>query len=454
VSSSAAAAAPTFRWVDRFGGRGRDTPRAVAVTADGWVYSVGQLAHDRRDDERSWTGEAARERMFLARHAPDGRRDWLLRFGGSPVDEPRALAVAPGGTVVVGGLFTGELAFGTTAAIHPLRSIGSADAFLVGVDAEGAPRWALSWGGKYADAVRAVAVDAAGNLYVAGTFQLTADFDAGDGRTLMTSAGRTDGFVLKLDSARRLLWARRFGESGADDVTGIAVATDGTIYVGGGFEGTTSQDDRREAPALAGSLAVTALAPDGTPRWERRLDADAGASLAGLATGASGGVYVGGVFQGQLRFAGREALANPASWDVFVARLDASGSLVWARDVGAGTERSLSAGGLAATAAGPLLGGSFQDRVDLGPGPAARALDSESRAPFLLAFDEAGALTWADAPTTSGLAQILAVAAEAGGRAAVLGVGEPRRDGEDEDEDEDEGSRELVVIGLTLPPAT
>jgi len=454
------AGAQEWTWADRFGSRGLNVGRAVAIGADGEVYSIGELDGSAAG-ERSWAGGAQRGPMFLARHTRDGRRDWLLRLGGSPADELRAVAVGPSGMVLVAGLFAGELGFGATSGLTPLEAAGSADAFVVGIAANAEPRWALRWGGKHADAARALAADEAGNLYVAGTFQLTVDFDAGAGRTLMTSAGGRDVFVLKLDSARRLLWARRFGGTGAEDVSGLAVGADGTVYVGGGFEGRGGwEGDEREATAAggAGGLMIAALAPDGSHRWVRRLAADGGAALAGLATDARGAVYVGGSFQGGLRFEGREVLVNPAGWDVFVARLEASGTLVWARGVGAGTERSLTAGGLAATAAGPVVGGSFQGRVDFDSGGGGRSLVAQGRAPFLAALDGGGSLTWVESPTTLGLAQVLAVAAGAGGKAVVLGVGGAPNDGEDAEarDDREEGSegederRELVVIGLTM----
>ncbi len=423
------AAAPSWKWVDRFGGRGRDTPRAVALSADGRVYSVGQLAHGREAGERSWTGDTARELMFLARHEPDGRRDWLLRFGGSPVDEPRAVAVTVDGTVLVAGLFTGEIGFGAAGGVEPMKPVGGADAFLLGIDAGGSPRWALQWGGKHADAARALAVDASGNVYVAGTFQLTADFDPGPERTLMTSVGRTDVFVLKLDPQRRLAWAHQLGGDHADDVTALAVAADGTVYVGGSSErpwaGEGSEEEGSASVDVVPSAFLVALAPDGTRRWRRRFVSDRAVALAGLAAGDDGSIYVGGSFQGTLRSIGGVAVANPAGWDLFVARLDASSELLWIRDVGADTDRSLTGQALTATAGGPLLAGWFQGSVDFDPGTGRAPLQAETSAGFLLALDGNGALVWAASPAVSGYSQVLAVAAVRDGRAAAVGVSQP-----------------------------
>lgn len=339
------------------------------------------------------------------------------------------MAVAPDGTVLVAGLFTGELGFGAASGREAMKPVGGADAFLLGIDAGGTPRWALHWGGKHADAARALAVDPAGNVYVAGTFQLTADFDPGAGRTLMTSAGRSDVFVLKLDPERRLAWAHQLGGEHADDVTALAVAADGTVYVGGSSEGPWAGEGTEEEGAASADVVpsafLVALAPDGNRRWRRRFVSDRGVALAGLAASDDGAIYVGGSFQGTLRSAGPVAVANPAGWDLFVSRLDASGELVWIRDVGADSETSLTAQALTQTADGPLLAGWFQGNVDFDPGSGRAPLQAETTAGFLLALDANGALAWADSPTASGYSQVLAAAAGRDGRAAAVGVSQP-----------------------------
>jgi hypothetical protein len=174
--------------------------------------------------------------------------------------------------------------------------------------------------------------------------------------------------------------------------------------------------------------------------------------------GAGGALYAGGGFQGTLRFDGRDVLDDAAGWDVYVVRIDDGGALQWVRDVGAETERSLTVEALAATTAGPLLGGSFEGRVDFDPGPLSRLLEAATPVGFLLALGADGALAWTDSASASGLRHVLAIAAGARGRAAIAGVGQRDRDegepadGDREDdgkEEEDEGS-DVVVLGLGL----
>jgi hypothetical protein len=77
-----------------------------------------------------------------------------------------------------------------------------------------------------------VAVDSSGNAYVTGKFKGSADF----GFTTLSSSGDTDVFVAKLDPNGIWLWAVRAGGSHRDSGSGIAVDSSGNAYVSGSIE--------------------------------------------------------------------------------------------------------------------------------------------------------------------------------------------------------------------------
>ena len=76
------------------------------------------------------------------------------------------------------------------------------------------------------DIAKQIAVDGAGNVFVAGTFQSTADF----GPFAHTSAGKNDGFVAKLSSNGAVLWANRWGGAEHDVALGVGVDSAGNAY--------------------------------------------------------------------------------------------------------------------------------------------------------------------------------------------------------------------------------
>jgi len=114
---------------------------------------------------------------------------WTRRAGGSDMDTGCGVAVDGSGNVFVTGYFIGTNMFGTT----NLISSGAEDVFVAKYDSAGTLLWARKAGGSAYDEGRAIAVDAAGNAFVAGLFQGTASF----GATNLSSSGQSDIFLAK-----------------------------------------------------------------------------------------------------------------------------------------------------------------------------------------------------------------------------------------------------------------
>ncbi len=89
---------------------------------------------------------------------------------------------------------------------------------------------ATYWGGSLHEEFAAVAVDGAGNVYVAGT---TASADFPKTVSTLPALGSTDVFVTKFDAAGTLVFSTVFGGSASERVSGIAVDSGGNIIVVG-----------------------------------------------------------------------------------------------------------------------------------------------------------------------------------------------------------------------------
>ena len=102
--------------------------------------------------------------------------------------------------------------------------------------------WARTWGGDDEDHGRDITVDMLGNIYVAGNFGGTVDFNPGQDIFESISKGKKDIFLCKFDSMGEFLWVRTFGGIENDGGHGIAVDEDNNIFVCGSFQDTVDFD--------------------------------------------------------------------------------------------------------------------------------------------------------------------------------------------------------------------
>ncbi len=103
-------------------------------------------------------------------------------------------------------------------------------------------KWVKTFGGADLDAGISIAVDASGNIYTAGLFSETVDFDPGPGTEYLTSNGVVDVFVQKLDSSGNFLWAESLGSGQFDMGNSLCVDASGNLYVIGEFMNTVDFD--------------------------------------------------------------------------------------------------------------------------------------------------------------------------------------------------------------------
>jgi hypothetical protein len=180
-----------------------------------------------------------------------GKRRWSRRLSGVGVHFESLLADASGDLVACGSFST------TLELADPApRSAGDTDVFVARLDAKGGTRWLATFGSPAKDTVSTCALDASGNVYAGGDFSGAIDFGAG----VLTPEGE-DGFVISLDSAGHLRWARRVGGPGVDAIRGVAVAGADAVYVTGVFTGPLSLRDAAITPAGPRDGFVARLTP-------------------------------------------------------------------------------------------------------------------------------------------------------------------------------------------------
>lgn len=154
----------------------------------------------------------------------------------------RGVAVDSAGNVVSVGYLAGSADFDPGPGKTTISTGGRnppAEHFVWKLTAAGNFVWVKQFeagkkGGGYD--MRTVAVDpadAANNIYVAGSFSGTVDFQPGNGTVNMTSTAGGNAFLVKMSSAGTVAYARQYG--GAGDQVSRAIAFDATgVYLVGG----------------------------------------------------------------------------------------------------------------------------------------------------------------------------------------------------------------------------
>ena len=164
--------------------------------------------------------------------------------------------------------------------------------------------WAKRAGGTGFDQGFGMAVDVAGHSYVTGIFEDSATFGPGEtNETTLTSAGRDDIFVAKYDASGDLVWAKRAGGTTDDVGVGMAVDGSGNSYVTGIFSGSATfgpGDANETTLTSAGSEDIFVAKHDasGDLVWAKRAGGTSPDQGLGIAVGGAGHSYVTGRFRG------------------------------------------------------------------------------------------------------------------------------------------------------------
>jgi len=222
----------------------------------------------------------------------------------------------------------------------------------------------------------AIAADAFGNVYVAGCFEGTVDFDPGIATDNHTSNGGADVFVTRFNSDGTYGWTRTYGDTNNDRAEGIAIDSSGNLYVIGSFYGTVDFDSGAgtDTHTSAGGrdIFLQKLNTEGTYAWTKTWGTAVG--LADLGTGVavdpSGRVLVVGRFYNTVDFdpgAGVDNHTSAGDFDVFITRFGADGSYEWTKTF-AGTLEDRTPRVATDTSGNIFITSPFRGTVDFDPG--------------------------------------------------------------------------------------
>lgn len=309
----------------RLGDTGSDFGTAVAVNAFGEAYVAGYTSSlhfpATAGAAKGVFGGGFYDGFALKLNAFGASLVYSTYLGGAGNDTAAGIALDPAGNAHIAGQ-TDSPDFPTRNAAQNWKR--GNDAFVTRLDGLGGLVYSTYLGGTGPDLGNAVAVDAAGNAYVAGTTG-SWDFPATAAALQRRLAGAYDAFAAKLNPAGALVYASYLGGAGSDEATAIAVDSFGKAWIAGS---STSFDfpvrDAVQARAAGnGDAFVAALDANGMALAYSTYVGGSGQDAASaLALDASGAAYAAGyTFSTDFPIAGGTRPAAPGNGDGFVLRL-------------------------------------------------------------------------------------------------------------------------------------
>jgi hypothetical protein len=254
---------------------------------------------------------------------------WAMRAGGPQDDQGKAITTDMSGNLFIAGFFNSTAAFGTT----NLNSSGARDAFVAKVDRSGNFIWVRQVTGDGDDEAYGAGTDQNGNVYVGGNFPSAS---AGFGGTTLSTRGGDDIFLAKYDGTGNFLWVRQAGGIAHDTVVELSMDSAANCYLAGYFRATATFGSSNITVNGSTTYADAYFAKydkDGNFQWVRGFGGSGHDVTYRTVVDDSGNNFVTGYFNSTVNFGGTNLTSNGNN-DIFLAKYNSGGTLLWARQAG------------------------------------------------------------------------------------------------------------------------
>ncbi|WP_437276909.1 hypothetical protein WME90_37510 [Sorangium sp. So ce375] len=320
-----------------------------AATPDGDVILVGSFRGEVSLGSSTLTTAASKDAFIVKVDGETGSPLWSFQLGDPEYTtattslEAKAVAVDPGGNIVVGGRFTGFTDAGFDKSIGPSPS--GAGAFMLKLSSTGERDWTVGLRGEGNAWVTDIDVDARGDILAAGALAGAIAVETHGVRGAHQTSGPADSDILlvKLSSAGNHLWSLTFGDDSpqlgvepnsgilGSDVEflssfGVHVAADaaGDIVLGAGVAGAVDFGGGPLGGRQDRDWTVAKLSAGGAHLWSRRFgDAATGQAVVGIDTdpGTKALVAV-GLNDGTLDLGSEMKVVAPGEFSAVVTKID------------------------------------------------------------------------------------------------------------------------------------
>lgn len=386
VGPSTSVSGPKWNWVRTLGGTSSDATSALSSDGSGHVWAAGAFQNTNVIGNFELIAPKNARRIFVARYDASGAVQWADQIGGDKTETASGLVTDGQGNLYVTGDFTSAQCFFGSLTLTNAQA-GDSDLFLAKFSPQGSLEWVRSGSGTRDDVSRALALDSDGNVVIVGDFSsptLTL------GGHVISNVGGTDVLVAKFTSQGEVLWVRNAGYSATHEGNAVAVDAGKNVYIAGELWGRTRFGKTELDSHFDHDTFLAKWNADGEILWARQLGSFSVAVARSLAVDLDGNLIMAGYLDQTCDFDESTVIAH-GSQDVFLAKFNPQGGVIWARNFGgpgSDTPRSLALD----SARNIYLTGSFTEAADFG---GVTLTTGGQRDLFLAMCDTMGQVSWA-----------------------------------------------------------
>lgn len=339
-----------FLWAKTFGGISDDEGWSVTTDAGGNIYTTGYFQgtvdFDPGPSVFNLTALAYKD-IFICKLDPSGNLLWAKQFAGTSDEYGSCIKVDPSGNIYTTGYFAGTTDFDPGPGTFTLSSSFSMNVFVSKLDGSGNFVFAKQISSSFYAHGKAIAVDNSGRIWLTGAYNGIIDLDPGPSTYTFASNGMIDIFICKLDALGNFTWGTSLGAGGEDSGNSIAIDSNNDVYFTGSFRATVDFDPGPGIYNITSYLSTCddafalKLSSSGNFVWFNHFGGGGIDRGAGVDVDLAGNSYYTGFHQDYAFFPPFQLQSVPFSnsnEDIYVCKLNASGSVVWAKGFNGGAD--------------------------------------------------------------------------------------------------------------------
>lgn len=353
--------------------------------------------------------------IYILKLSPAGDFIWAKHLNGNVTQEwGYSIAIDDSSNLYVVGDFVYTVDFDPGPALYNLTATsGSREAFVLKLKSNGDFVWVKKFEGSNFITATSIEYNNS-NVYIAGHFRDTADFDPGVLNHQEVGLNGRDGYLCKLDANGNFQWVRTYGgPEWFDEISDVSIDSNGDLYIVGYFSDTVDLDPGPDTLTYISSsswqdMFIQKLDENGIEIWTSVIQGPGSENGNSIHADKFGNVYCTGRITDTVDFDPGPGTFNVSSssiglQDCFLLKLSASmGDFIWVKMI-AGPEGE-SGGDVVVDSVGNVyLAGGYDNLTDFDPGPGTYNLVSNGTGiypylwddAFLVKLTPAGDLIWA-----------------------------------------------------------